>query len=64
MHARRAFRAPRAPRAHVFRVPMKFYFRAQEIHITVLDVEVDIAGKLVLAWKRPSRPGSKQRQNG
>ena len=46
---------PRAfvPRMHVGKIPMKFYFRATDIFVTM--PEVDIAGKLVLVWKRGPR---------
>ena len=46
---------PRAfvPRMHVGKLPMKFYFRATDIFVTM--PEVDIAGKLVLVWKRGPR---------
>ena len=40
-------------RVQVGKVPMKFYFRAQDITVSMPDV--DIAGKLVLVWKRGHR---------
>lgn len=40
-------------RPHIGKVPMKFYFRAQDITVTMPGI--DIAGKLVLVWKRGSR---------
>ena len=40
-------------RPHLFSVPMKFYLRAQDIHVTLPGAELD--GKLVLVWKRGPR---------
>lgn len=40
-------------RPHIGKVPMKFYFRAQDI--CVLLPGMDVAGKLVLTWKRGPR---------
>jgi len=40
-------------RPHLFTVPMKFYFRAQDIVVTLPGAEVE--GKLVLIWKRGPR---------
>ena len=40
-------------RPHVGKIPMKFYFRAQDISVSLPGV--DIAGKLVLVWKRGPR---------
>ena len=36
-------------RPHIGKVPMKFYFRAQDISITLPGL--DVQGKLVLVWK-------------
>ena len=46
---------PRAfvPRMHVGKLPMKFYFRAQDISVSLPGA--DIAGRLVLVWKRGPR---------
>eukprot|EP00316_Scyphosphaera_apsteinii_P016391 CAMPEP_0119332338 /NCGR_PEP_ID=MMETSP1333-20130426/82509_1 /TAXON_ID=418940 /ORGANISM="Scyphosphaera apsteinii, Strain RCC1455" /LENGTH=374 /DNA_ID=CAMNT_0007342143 /DNA_START=23 /DNA_END=1147 /DNA_ORIENTATION=- len=43
-------------RPHIGKVPMKFYFRAQDI--TVLLPNLDIRGSLVLVWKRGYRKTS------
>lgn len=40
-------------RPHIGKVPMKFYFRAQEI--TLLLPGMDVTGKLILTWKRGPR---------
>ena len=40
-------------RPHIGKIPMKFYFRAQEI--AVMLPGMDITGKLVLTWKRGPR---------
>ena len=40
-------------RPHVGKIPMKFYFRAQDISVSLPGA--DIAGKLVLVWKRGPR---------
>eukprot|EP00966_Prymnesium_polylepis_P304944 7045569-Prymnesium_polylepis.1 len=40
-------------RPHIGKVPMKFYFRAQEISVVLPGL--DVTGKLVLTWKRGPR---------
>ena len=40
-------------RPHIGRVPMKFYFRAQDINIQLPGH--DTSGKLVVVWKRGPR---------
>jgi len=46
-------RRNRMPRMHLLKTPMKFRFTVQDIHLSMPDV--DVAGKLVLVWKRGPR---------
>ena len=40
-------------RPHIGKMPMKFIFRAQDITVSLPGL--DVAGKLVLVWKRGAR---------